>query len=300
MNLGPVEPEPGEAGIVEDLLGVDPRVPVGQHAAAGAHGEGPFDAGETILHHITDSQVLELPGVEIHLPTLHLGPLELPITKHVVMMWVAGAVLFLLLWFANRRRRLVPRGIQNLMEMCIVFVRDELARKSIGRHPDRFVPYLLSTFVFILTCNLLGLIPYGATATGNIGVTAGLAGVAFLVIQAAGVREYGLVGHFKNLVPHGMPVWLLPIMIPVEFLGMFAKPFALCVRLFANMTGGHVVILSLISLVFILERAWVGAALSVPFALFISGIELLVAFLQAYIFTMLTALFIGMSVHPQH
>ena len=190
--------------------------------------------------------------------------------------------------------------MHNLMEAVVVFVRDELARKNIGHHGDRYVPYLLSTFTFILFCNGLGLLPYGATATSNIGVTAGLAGLAFLMIQIGGVREYGLVGHFKNLVPHGMPVWLLPIMIPVEVVGMFTKPFALCVRLFANMTAGHVAILSLFSLVFILKSVWVGVILSVPLALFINGIELLVVFLQAYIFTMLTSLFIGMAVHSQH
>jgi F-type H+-transporting ATPase subunit a len=124
--------------------------------------------------------------------------------------------------------------------------------------------------------------------------------MAFTMIQWGGIREYGVFGHFKNLVPPGMPAWLLPIMVPVEFLSLFTKPFALCVRLFANMTAGHVIILSLISLVFILKSVVVGAVLSVPFSLFISGIELLVAFLQAYIFTMLTSLFIGMSVHPQH
>jgi F-type H+-transporting ATPase subunit a len=273
------------------------------HAAAtetpGPHGA--FDAGESIFHHLSDSQILELPVVgEVRLPTLHLGGYDLPITRHAVMMWVACAVILLVLWLATRRRTLAPKGIHNVLEAIVVFVRDELARKNIGHHGDRFVPYLLSTFVFILACNLLGLIPYMATPTGNIGVTAGLAGMAFLMIQVAGMREHGVVGHWKNLVPHGMPVWLLPIMIPVEILGMFTKPFALCVRLFANMTAGHVAILSLISLVFILKAAWVGAVLSVPFSLFISGIELLVAFLQAYIFTMLTSLFIGMSVHPQH
>src|SRR6266581_3797761 len=178
-----------------------------------------FDAGEAIFHHIGDSQMLELPFVgEVHLPTLHFGRVALPVTKHVVMMWVACAI--------------------------IVLVRDELARRNIPHQGDRFVSYLLSTFVFILICNLLGLVPYGATPTGNIGVTAGLAGVAFLVIQAAGIREHGLVGHFKNLVPHGIPWPLVPIMVIVEFIGMLTKPFALCVRLFANMTGGHVVILS--------------------------------------------------------
>ena len=276
-----------------------------EHAAAGAgHGAehgGDFDAGELIIHHITDSQTLELPILgEVHLPTLTIGSYELPITKHVVMMWVACLVILLVMWLATRRRSLVPKGMQNVMEMIILFVRDELARKNIGPGGERYVPYLLSTFVFILICNLLGLIPYGATATGNIGVTAGLAGMAFLMVQAAGVREFGLVGHAKNLVPPGIPTWLLPIMILVEFLGMFTKPFALCVRLFANMTAGHVIILSLFSIVFILEKVWVGAVLSVPFALFINGIELLVAFLQAYIFTMLTSLFIGMSAHPQH
>ena len=176
----------------------------------------------------------------------------------------------------------------------------ELARKNIGPHGDRYVPYLLSTFTFILFCNMLGLVPYGATATSNISVTAGLAGLAFLMIQFGGIREHGLVGHFKNLLPHGMPFWLLPIMIPVEIVGMFTKPFALCIRLFANMTAGHIAVLSFFSLVFILKSVWVGVVLSLPLALFISGIEILVVFLQAYIFTMLTSLFIGMSVHPQH
>jgi F-type H+-transporting ATPase subunit a len=271
-------------------------------AASAAHGTGgAFDAGESILRHISDSQTLDLPPFgEIHLPTLHLGPYALPITRHVVMMWIASILILLVLWLANRRPSLAPKGLQNLVEMIVVFVRDELARRNIGPHGDRFVPYLLSTFVFILTCNLLGLVPYAAAATGNIGVTAGLAGMAFLTTQFAGIREYGLVGHFRNLVPPGLPLWLMPIMIPVEILGMFTKPFALCVRLFANMTAGPVIILSLISLVYILKSAWVGAFLSVPFALFINGIEILVAFLQAYIFTMLTSLFIGMSVHPAH
>jgi len=260
-----------------------------------------FNAADLIAHHVLDSRTLELPFVgEVHLPTLHLWGYDLPITKHVVMMWVASALILLVAWLATRRRSLAPRGVHNVLEAIVVFVRDELARKNIGPHGDRYVPYLLSTFIFILFCNGLGLVPYGGTATSNIGVTAGLAGLAFLMIQIGGVREYGLVGHFKNLVPHGMPVWLLPIMIPVEIVGMFTKPFALCIRLFANMTAGHVAVLSLFSLVFILRTWWVGFVLSVPLALFISGIEILVVVLQAYIFTMLTSLFIGMSVHSQH
>ncbi|OLD64697.1 MAG: ATP synthase F0 subunit A [Acidobacteria bacterium 13_1_40CM_2_68_5] len=264
-------------------------------------GGAAFDAKELIGHHISDSQTLELPfGHEVHLPTLHLFGYDLKVTKYVVMMWVASAILLLVAWLATRRRTLVPRGVQNVMEAMVVFVRDDLARKNIGHEGDRYVSYLLSTFAFILTCNLLGLVPYASTATGNIGVTAGLAILAFVMIQIGGMREHGVVGHFRNLVPHGLPLWLLPIMIPVELASMFTKPFALCIRLFANMTAGHVAILSFFSLVFILKSVLVGAVLSVPLALFISGIEVLVAFLQAYIFTMLTSLFIGMSVHPQH
>lgn len=273
-------------------------VPVQQ--AAESTGEA-FSASDLIAHHILDSRTLEVPFVgEVELPVLHLFGREVPITKYVVMMWIASTLILLVTWLATRRRSLAPRGMHNVLEALVVFVRDELARKNIGPHGDRYVPYLLSTFIFILFCNGLGLLPYGATATSNISVTAGLAGLAFLMIQWSGVREHGLYGHFGNLVPHGMPVWLLPIMIPVEIVGMFTKPFALCIRLFANMTAGHVAILSLFSLVFILKQVWVGAVLSVPLALFISGIELLVVFLQAYIFTMLTSLFIGMSVHPQH
>ena len=269
-----------------------------------AHGEpgGAYNAGESITHHMgNDPRSLELPFLgEIRLPTLHLGPYDLPITRHVVMMWIACLIILGVTWLATRRRSMVPGRVQNLVESLVVFVRDELARRNIGPQGDRYVSYLLTTFFFILTCNLLGLLPYGATATSNIAVTAGLAGIAFVMIQAAGIREHGLAGHLKNLVPHGMPIWLLPLMVPLEIFGMFIKPAVLCVRLFANMIAGHVVILSLISLVFIFKSVLVGVFLSVPFALFISGIELLVAFLQAYIFTMLTSLFIGMSVHPAH
>jgi len=168
-----------------------------------------------------------------------------------------------------------------------------------AEQPDRYLGYLLTTFFFILACNLLGLVPGMATATGSISVTAALAGMAFIMIQGAGIREYGLFGHFKNLVPHGLPIAVVPLILPVEVIGMFAKPFALCIRLFANMTAGHVVIVSFISLIFILKTAWV-ATISVPFVLFIDLLEILIAFIQAYIFTMLTALFIGMSAHPAH
>jgi ATP synthase subunit 6 len=185
-------------------------------------------------------------------------------------------------------------------------LRDEVVRKSIPHGADRYLGFLMSTFFFILMCNLLGLVPTMATATGNISVTAGLALVAFVVIQAGGIREYGVIKHFKNLVPPGLPLWLVPIMFVLELLSMFIKPFALCIRLFANMMAGHVVILAFISLIFILAAmfspiiGWAASPIAVFFALFVYLLEILVALLQAYIFTMLTAQFIGMSVHPAH
>ena len=275
-----------------------------EHAAA-AHGAaehgGAFNPQDLLGHHVLDAQTLEVPFLgEVHLPTLHFGSFALPITRHVVMMWIAAAIVLLVAGFAARRRARVPGRVQSLVEIMVLFVRDELARKSIGHGADRYVPFLLTVFFFIMTCNYLGLLPYAATATSNISVTAGLALLALFMTQAAGIRQYGLAGHAKNLIPPGLPAWLLPIMIPVEILGILTKPFALCVRLFANMTAGHVIILSLFSIIFLLKSILFGVFISVPFALFIYGIELLVAFLQAYIFTMLTALFIGMSAHPAH
>jgi F-type H+-transporting ATPase subunit a len=276
---------------------------------AGEHAEQAFDPGASILHHILDANELEVfvPTVKIPLPEFALFGQDLSITKHVVMMWIAATVLFLLLRMAVRRAKdPVPRGLRNALEVLIVFIRDEVARKSIGPGADRFVGYLLTTFFFILSCNLLGLVPGAATPTGNISVTAALALIAFMVIQVGGIRENGVVQHFKNLVPHGLPLWLIPIMFALELLSTFIKPFALCIRLFANMMAGHVVILAFISLIFIMGGMFspivglVTSPFAVFFALFVYTLEILVAFLQAYIFTMLTAQFIGMSVHPAH
>jgi F-type H+-transporting ATPase subunit a len=200
---------------------------------------------------------------------------------------------------ARRAKEPVPRGLRNVLESLILWVRDDIARKNIGHGADRYLPFLLTLFFFVLACNLLGLVPGMSTATSAIGVTASLATMTLVMIQFAGVREYGVVRHFKNLIPHGIPVLLLPVMIVVELLGVLSRPFALAIRLFANMTAGHVIILSLIGLIFILETPWVGLA-AVPFSLFIFLLELLVAFIQAYIFTMLASLFIGMSAHPAH
>jgi F-type H+-transporting ATPase subunit a len=185
------------------------------------------------------------------------------------------------------------------LEAIVVFLRDEVVLPSMGEAGTRYLPFLLTVFFFILFCNLLGLVPYAATATGNVTVTAALAIIALAMIQWGGIKEHGLLHHMQNLIPPGIPAWLLPIMIPVEIMGQFTKPFALCIRLFANMTAGHIVILSFLGLIFVFE-SFLISPVSVAFALFISLLELFIAFLQAYIFTMLTALFMGMTIHPEH
>ncbi|HVE86354.1 MAG TPA: F0F1 ATP synthase subunit A [Myxococcales bacterium] len=294
-----------------------------------AEEEEPEDVGGFIMHHVSDSNdyVVEIPLNQGHNPVIHLprilvdlqagaceakhssfldglldGCLDLSITKHVMMMWIASALLLLLVLTLSHRdqKQLVPRGrVPNLLELLVLFVRDEIAIKNIGKeHGPRYTPYLLSAFFFILFINLLGLLPFMATATGNIGVTLGLALCTFILTQVASIRAAGLGQYLKHLT--GGVHWMLwPIMVPVEILGLFTKPFALTMRLFANMVAGHIVLFFLLGLIFIM-RSTVMAAVSVPFAIGIYFLELFVAFLQAYIFTMLSGLFIGMGVAIAH
>lgn len=254
-----------------------------------------------IMHHVMDAYELELPFGVIHLPTIHLFGLDLSITKHVIFMWLAVAILIITFLKVSKsyQKSLVPKGIANFTEVLILFVRDEIAKPTIGHGYQKFLPYLLTVFFFILTCNFLGLLPYGSTATGNIAVTATLATISFLVIQIGGIMKNGFFGYFKGLLPHGLPSWLIPIMFVVELLGLFTKPFALAIRLFANMTAGHIVILALLGLIFILKTV-VVIPVSIAFALFIYFLEILVSLIQAYIFTMLSSLFIGMAYHQEH
>ncbi len=261
---------------------------------------GERSLGDVILHHVSDSNPLEFPPLgEIHLPQLELFGIDISITKHVVMMWVAALLLIVGLALMGRRRRRVPKGLSAILEMFVVFIRDEIAVKNIGKEGIRHVPYLLTTFFFILICNLLGLIPWGSTPTGNLMVTAALAVVAFLAIQAAGFQQFGFLGYFRSLVPQGVPPGIREFILGIEFIGMLTKPFALCMRLFANMLAGHIVILALLGLIFVFKSYFV-VPVSIGLALFIYMLEIFVAFLQAYIFTMLTAVFIGMTRHPAH
>ena len=273
------------------------HAPDAAHAAS--HGEG-GGITEMLEHHIMNSNTIEIPFIgEVHLPQIHVFGLDLSITKHVVMMWIASLLLLLIFVLAFRKRKAVPSGMALALESIVQYVRDEIAIKIIGEDGKKYTSYLLTTFFFILTCNLLGLVPYGATATGNIGVTAALAGIAFIIIQSSGIIKLGPIGYIKSLAPHGVSVFLLPIIIVIEIIGMFVKPFALCIRLFANMIAGHISILIFLSFIFIFKTIFIAPA-SVLSAVFMYFLELLIAFIQAYIFTILTSLFIGLTVQPQH
>ena len=307
-------------------------------AGSTAEGEKP-DVAEYIMHHVSDSteyefeiplsddhKVIHLPQILIPLkagactvpgaehgdvpaaghgaahPGLGQGCLDLSLTKHTVMMFLAAALLVgsILIWSNRDKSKLVPRGVgANMFEMLVVFVRDELAIKNIGKEEGpRYVPYLLTAFFFILFMNMLGLFPWMATATGNIAVTCALALMTFILTQVAGIRAAGFGGYLAHLTG-GVAWWLWPIMIPVEILGLFTKPFALTMRLFANMLAGHIVIFFLLGLIFMMGSAAVGLV-AVPFAMAIYFLELFVSFVQAYVFTMLSALFIGMGVAMGH
>ena len=255
------------------------------------------------MHHIMDSRTLDfLPIGELHIPQFPLiFGIDITPTKHVVFMWLSALLLVItfLVVASKYKKSIVPKGIANFFEILVVFVRDEIARPTIGHHYEKYLPYLLTVFFFILFGNFLGLIPFSATFTSNIAVTASLAFMTFVVTQIGGMRNNGVFGYLKGLVPHGIPSWMLVIMIPVEILGLFTKPFALAIRLFANMIAGHTVILALIGLIFFMQTIFV-APVSIGFALFIYMLEILVSLIQAYIFTMLSSLFIGMAVHQDH
>jgi len=229
-------------------------------------------------------------------------PLDFSITKNVFGMMLSVIILlFVFLSLARSYKRTgisEPKGMQGFLEPVVVFIKEDVAIPNIGEERyERYMPYLLTVFFFVLLNNIMGMIPFfpfGANITGNIAVTMVLAVLTFLITNFSGNRAYWR--HIFNTP--GVPLWLAPIMIPVEIIGMFTKPFALMVRLFANITAGHIVVLSLISMIFIFKSIFMSFP-SLVIVLFMDSIELLVAFLQAYIFTLLSALFIGLAM-PEH
>ena len=231
----------------------------------------------------------------------NVRPLDFSITKNVFSIFIGFASL-LLIFFAvargyKKNAGKAPKGIQSFLEPIILFVRDEIAIPNLGHKYERFMPYLLTVFFFIWFMNMLGLVPFfpgSANVTGNIAVTMVLAVFTLVIILVNGNKNYW--GHILN---PPVPWWLKPLMIPVEIIGIFTKPFALMIRLFANITAGHILVLSLLCLPFVFNASAVAGG-SVIFTIFISLIELLVAFIQAFIFTILSALFIGMAIEEHH
>ena len=308
---------------------------VQEHAPEAAHGAAEkFDAGKTIIEHVSNS------GIDhplIHLPKI--AGIDFSVTKHVLMLWlVSGFVFIVLSWTVRRyvkQGRQVPTGFANALEYLVELIRDGIVLPNVGKKwVNTWAPLLLTFFVFILCANAVGLIPVfevlgvldhfvlhtadgsfakqvmhgGTTATANFNVTAALATITFGAIIVAGSMAHGFVMHWKNLVPGGVSKFVYPILIPIEIMGMFVRPFALTMRLAANMTGGHIAILAILSFVFLFTELFgravagigVGLAVSVPLAVGISGLEILVVLIQAYVFTLLTAVFIGMAIHVHH
>jgi len=293
-----------------------------------------FNAGETIIGHVANSSSEH--------PLLHIGPyfgIDFSVTKHVMMVWLVAAVTFLVITSLVRRYlkqpERVPTGGMNALEFLVEFIRDTIAAPNVGKkHINEWAPLLLTFFFFILAANVVGLIPIfdvlslldhyvlhtgehsfvklilhgGSTATANFNVTAGLSIITFFAIIIAGTKTHGFVQHFKNLVPTGLAKPVYVLLIPLEVIGMFVRPFALTMRLAANMAGGHIAILAILSFVFIFTELFassmagmgIGFGFSLPLAVAVSGLEIIVVLVQAYVFTLLSAVFIGMAIHAHH
>jgi F-type H+-transporting ATPase subunit a len=252
-------------------------------------------------HNIVEYNGYKLDHNHIYLADSHKAVLDLSITKNVAMLLINAALLLIIfLTVANsykRNRGKAPNGIQSFFEPIVVFVRDEVVKPNIGHHYEKFLPYMLTLFFFILFGNILGLLPGAGNLTGNIAVTFTLAVLTFLITNISANKAY-----WSHIFwTPGVPLPLRIIILPVEIVGIFTKPLSLMVRLFVAITAGHIVLLSLICLAFIFKSYWVGAG-STVMVLFISLIELLVAGIQAYVFTLFSSLYIGMAIadHEHH
>jgi F-type H+-transporting ATPase subunit a len=274
-----------------------------------------------IEHHIGNAHELETPFGTIHLPDNWKIPfgtnaagqpryLDISPTRHMVYMVLAALIVALIFIPTGRSlaqtqsRGGTPKGFAGAMEAMALWVRQEVVLPNVGAHGEGYAPFLLTVFFFILTMNLLGLLPWGATATSNIAVTGAMAVIAFIVIEGTGMLNLGFKGYMKTIfyLPPGLPggvggsllkVLLIIVMTPIEIIGKLAKPFALAVRLFANMTSGHVLVLALLGLTFLFQSYAVGIGASL-LATGVMLLEVFVAFLQAFVFTLLTAVFLGL------
>jgi F-type H+-transporting ATPase subunit a len=263
---------------------------------------GEENLGDFLTHHISNSYEWHpFPGVHLHLPQWMVGGINMGISQHVLMMLIAGSLLLILFALGSRRKNGAPTSkLGHALEALIVYIRDEVVRPNLGeKDAPKWMPFFLTMFFFFLALNLISLIPGFSAATGNVNFTATMAVLVFLVYNVAGMAHNGPVHYLANVVPKGVPIFVLPIIGLIEFMGLFTNAVALCIRLFANMTAGHILILSLTGLIIVFKTAWVALGF-VPMTLFIYIIEVLVAFLQAYIFTLLSSLFVGMAIHQDH
>jgi F-type H+-transporting ATPase subunit a len=289
--------------------GADPNAghapAAGEHAAEGGHGDQ-ID----FLHHIQDSREWELPGTVVHFPakgSWMLGPIDMTPTKHALFLGIAGLLTLLTLLGGAGMAARAPAGRtrgkrHNLIEAVVLYVRNEVVMPNVGHGGEKYAPFVITLFFFILFNNLLGLIPYGSTATAGISVTVGLAFLVFLVVEIGGLMAVGPRQYWHTIwfVPKGMnPVagnLMAAALMPIELSGKFVRPIALAIRLMANMTAGHIVLLAIISLIFVFG-SWAVLPAPLLMAVAITFLELFVAFLQAFIFAMLTSVFIGLVRH---
>jgi F-type H+-transporting ATPase subunit a len=257
------------------------------------------------LHAMKDAGLYTTDAEDHHIyrAGTHDAPaLDMSVTSLVAFQWMSMLILLAVFVPMARKYRAAGnrplKGFHNAVEAVLLYVRDQIVLPNAGTEGKKLLPIFFTFFFFILVMNLIGLVPLGHSATGSINVTAGLAIIAFFVVQIAAIAKNGIGAYLYHLTG-GVPMWLWPIMVPVEVLGLFTKPFALAVRLFANMTAGHVILLSLIGLTFV---TWAFIPVMIGFSLFINILELLVAFIQAYIFTMLTSVFVGIATasHDDH
>lgn len=251
----------------------------------------PFDLNDYIMHHIGDSH-------EWHIPLF--PPIHLPgfLTVHMLMLFISTIIMLMLFLVIYRKQDRVPTGITNFLEMIVEYIRDQIAIPNLGEKDGLlFTPMLCTLGFFILICNLMGLFPFFTAATSNINFTGPLAYLIFVLLVFGTLIRGGLKGMWNALVHPGLPVWMIPILLPLEIFSLFVRSAALCLRLFANMIAGHVLIASFLGLC-ILFPLW--SVLSFPGAVIFYSMDIFVAFLQAYIFILLSAIFIGLMYHPKH
>ena len=277
-----------------------------------------FSWGDTILHHVANS------------PTTFI--LGIPISKHVIMLLISALVTVVMALYATKKYRkninAKPNGLSQIYEILMDFINNDIVIPNIGKsYVKTWAPLAMTFFIFILTCNLLGLIPFfekltvfgagGSTVTANFGVTVGLAIITFFAIIIAGTKKHGFFGYWKSMIPSGVPKPVLIILIPIEIMGMFVRPFALTMRLGANMTAGHIAMIAIFALPIILSggiehlnsqyqqpiNLFIGmfvAIFSVALNVGIYFLEFIVCLVQAYVFTLLSSVFIGMAIHADH